>query len=137
MNILQKCVVGMFLLGVLHVSAQETESSQNSTTNSEIENYQLPTFSELSLTIANEYSQVHNRLPNLSNIGEHVEKSIRRGMLDEHSISTTFRNLNTEYSILPNITQKRFQLRDNLNTIMFNGFDANVLHLMGAWKGGQ
>lgn len=137
MKTLRKFILGMLLLGFLQVSAQETESTQSTTNTSEIESFQLPTFSELSLTIANEYSLVRDRLPNLSTIGEHVEKSIRRGMLDEHSISATFRNLTTEYSILPTITQKRFQLRDNLNNIMFNGFDANVLHFMGAWKGQQ
>ncbi|EDP94517.1 hypothetical protein U8527_16480 [Kordia algicida OT-1] len=134
MKRIQKFALAITVLAVLQISAQNTSNTPTIEENETIENFQLPTFSELSNNIATDYSNVRERLPNLSNIGEHVQKGIRRGLLDDHSISATFRNLSTEHSILPNITPKRFQLRNNLNNIMFNGFDVNQLHLNGAYK---
>jgi hypothetical protein len=129
-------VFAICLLTTAQMTAQETSNSQEETTAS-IENFQLPTFSELSNDIASEYVKVRERLPNLANIGEYVRKSIRRGMLDEHSTFAAFYNLSTEYSILPNITTKRYQLRNSLNNIMFNGFDVTQLHVGGAYRGGR
>lgn len=137
MKTIQKFTLGILSLIVVSVSAQEIENTETIEDTVVIEDFQLPTFTELSNSIASEYSQVRERLPNLSTIGEHVDKELRRGLLSEHNIAATFRNLTPEYSILPNITQKRFQLRNSLNNIMFNGFDANQLHLMDAWRGGQ
>jgi hypothetical protein len=139
MKRIHKLTLAITLLVTLQISAQETSQNKEviSEENAAIENFQLPTFSELSNDIATEYSGVRERLPKLSNIGEHVEKEIRRGLLDDHSISATFRNLTPEHSILPNITPKRFQLRNSLNNIMFNGFDVNQLHCSGAYKNGQ
>ena len=135
MKTIQTLTLGIMLLAVLQVSAQENQDTEVVEENAMIESFQLPTFSELSNDIASEYSEVRDRLPNLSNIGEHVQKSIRRGFLDEHSISAAFRNITSEHSILPNISVKRFQLRNNLNNIMFNGFDINQLHLNEGYKG--
>ena len=135
MRTIQKLTLGITLLAVLQVSAQENKDTEVVEEDATIEEFQLPTFSELSNDIASEYSEVRDRLPNLSNIGKHVQKGLRRGLLDEHSISATFRNITSEHSILPNISAKRFQLRNNLNTIMFNGFDINQLHLNKAYKG--
>lgn len=134
MKRIQKFTLVITAFAVLQISAQNTSNASTVEENDMIENFQLPTFSELSNDIASDYSNVQDRLPNLSNIGEHVQKGIRRGFLDEHSISATFRNLTTEHSMLPNITPQRFQLRNNLNNIMFNGFDVNQLHLNGAYK---
>jgi len=134
MKTLQKLTLGIMLFAAFQISAQETENTEAIEKNAEIENFQLPSFSELSNDIASEYSSVRERLPNLSNIGEHVQKGLRRGMLNEHSTSSTIRNLTTEHSILPNISTKRFQLRNNLNNIMFNGFDLNQLHLNQAYR---
>ncbi|MFK7748525.1 MAG: hypothetical protein AB8B65_09050 [Kordia sp.] len=135
MKTLQKFALGIMFLVALQVSAQETQSTEVVEQNAEIENFQLPTFSELSNDIATEYSAVRDRLPNLSNIGEHVKKGIRRGFLSEHNVAAAFQNVTTEHSILPNISAKRFQLRNNLKTIMFNGFDINQLHLNEGYKG--
>lgn len=135
MKTIQKLALGIILLAVFQVSAQENQDLEVVEENATIEEFQLPTFSELSNDIAAEYSEVRDRLPNLSNIGEYVQKGIRRGFLDEHSISAVFRNITSEHSILPNISAKRFQLRNNLNNIMFNGFDINQLHLNEAYRG--
>ncbi|MGH1385511.1 hypothetical protein [Kordia sp.] len=135
MKTIQKLALGIILLAVFQVSAQENQDLKVVEENATIEEFQLPTFSELSNDIAAEYSEVRDRLPNLSNIGEYVQKGIRRGFLDEHSISAVFRNITSEHSILPNISAKRFQLRNNLNSIMFNGFDINQLHLNEAYRG--
>jgi hypothetical protein len=128
MKMIQKFVIVITLLIAVQISAQETEKIA-------IENFELPTFSELSIDIATDYKNVLELLPDLSNIGEHVQKEIRRGFLDENSIRYTFRNFSDENSLLPNISGKRFQLRNNLNRIMFNGFDINQLHLNEAYKG--
>ncbi|WP_420572566.1 hypothetical protein [Kordia sp.] len=135
MKKIPKFVLAIALLAALQISAQEAPYSENSEENTTIENFQLPTFSELSNDIATDYTEVRERLPNLSNIGEHIQKGLRRGLLDEHNISATFRNLTPEHSILPNISAKRFQLRNSLNNIMFNGFDAVQLHANGGYKG--
>ncbi|WP_298520321.1 hypothetical protein [uncultured Kordia sp.] len=137
MKTIQKFALGIMLLAALQVSAQDTNTTEITEENAVIENFQLPTFSELSNDIAAEYSDIRERLPNLSNIGEHVKKGIRRGLFDQNSVAAAFQNVISEHSILPNITTKRFQLRNSLNQIMFNGFDATQLHLGGAYKNGQ
>lgn len=134
MKKIQKLTFVLGLAIVCQMSAQEqaiTMSKDNPT----IENFQLPSFTELSNHIATEYTTTHERLPNLANIGEHIQKSIRQNRFDENSISATFRNLTSEHSILPNISSQRFQLRNSLNNIMFNGFDINQLHLNEAYRG--
>ncbi|QHI39016.1 hypothetical protein IMCC3317_44160 [Kordia antarctica] len=127
MKMIQKFVLAITLLIAVQISAQETE-------NIAVENFKLPSFSELSTDIATDYYKVRESLPNLSNIGEHVQKEIRRGFYSENSITYTFRNFTDGNSLLPNISPQRFQLRNNLNTIMFNGFDANQMHFNGAYK---
>ncbi|AXG70362.1 hypothetical protein KORDIASMS9_02601 [Kordia sp. SMS9] len=139
MGTIRKFTLGIMVFATLHLAAQETENIQMNDENAAIENFQLPSFSELSNSIATEYSQVRDRLPNLATIGEHVHKELRRGMLDMHSVSTAFRNLTPEHTILSDITPRRFQLRTTLNNIMFNGFDAFQAHSVGGWRvfGGQ
>lgn len=134
MKTIQKFILGFFILGSIQISAQETDKAQIIDENIAIENFQLPTFSELSNSIATEYSDVRERLPELSNIGEHVHKGLRRGMLDMHSVASAFHNLTPEHTILPDITPRRFQLRTSLNNIMFNGFDAFQIHAIGGWR---
>ena len=134
---IRKIMFASALLLCVHLSAQETNNIAAEDKATTFESFQLPSFSELSNSIATEYTSVRERLPNLANIGEHVEKSIRGLMLDEQSISATFRNLTTEHSILPNISSEHFRLRNTLNNIMFNGFDVNQLHMNGAYKGGR
>ncbi|MEM6719952.1 MAG: hypothetical protein AAF611_11575 [Bacteroidota bacterium] len=137
MKKIQKLALSLMIVLAFQVSAQETDDTQQINENTAIENFQLPTFTELSSNIATEYSEVRERLPELSTIGEYVHKGLRRGVLSDHNISAAFRNLTTEHSILPDITPKRFQLRTSLNNIMFNGYDINQLHCGGAWRGGQ
>lgn len=122
-------------LGVaIQISAQETIKDVISISAENIENFQLPTFSELSNDIATNYTKVLESLPNLSNIGAYVDKEIRRGFPFEHSTVYTVRNFSSEHSILPNVSPIRFQLRNLLNNIMFTGFDANQLHLNEGYK---
>ena len=135
MKTLQKFGYIVMLIVALQASAQETTNKTATSETTAIDSVQLPSFEELSISIASDYSKVRESLPNLSNIGSHVQKEIRRGMFDQTRISYTFRNIVNETSILPTITPMRFQLRNNLNNIMFNGFDANQLHLNGSYKG--
>ncbi len=128
METLRKVALGIMMLVTLHVAAQETENTKNSEEFAEIEDFQLPTFSELSNSIATEYSEVLERLPDFSMLGSQIKKELRRGMLDQHSVAAAFHNLTSEHSILPNITTQRFQLRNSLNNIMFNGFDVFQAH---------
>ncbi|MEM6685580.1 MAG: hypothetical protein AAF617_07255 [Bacteroidota bacterium] len=134
MKTIQKFIWGALLLSCIHVSAQKTEMEEIIDKHLAVENFQLPTFSELSNSIATEYSDIRERLPELSNIGEHVRKGLRRGLLDMHSVSAAFRNLTPEHTILPDITPRRFQLRSSLNNIMFNGFDIFQVHAVGGWR---
>lgn len=133
MHYIKRFILVLFLGTALQISAQETEENVQVLDES-IQNFQLPTFSELSNDIATDYTNMLASLPNLSNIGKHVQKEIRRGF-NENSITYTFRNFANENSLLPNISPKRFQLRNNLNNIMFNGFDADQLHINEAYKG--
>jgi len=134
MKNIQKFGFLVTLIAALHVSAQTTPSTKVADENDTITNFQLPTFSELSNDIASNYTKVLELLPDLSTIGKYVKKDFGTGMFDQNNISYTFRNFVDENSILPNITPKRFQLRNNLNRIMFNGFDVNQLHLNEAYK---
>jgi hypothetical protein len=133
-----KFVIVLCLLTTIQATAQEKSNdlTQEEKTAAIID-FQLPTFSELSNEIASEYLEVRERLPNLANIGEYVRKSLRRGMLDEHNTFSAFHNLASEYSILPNISTQRFQMRNNLKNIMFTGFDVTQLHIGGAYRGGH
>ena len=128
-------VLAISMLAVLQVSAQSTPHLKVDDEANTIENFQLPTFSELSNDIASEYNNVLESLPNLSNIGTYVDREIRRGFPFEHGTVSTVRNFSGEHSILPNISARRFELRNNLNNIMFTGFDANQLHLNESYKG--
>lgn len=128
-------VLAISMLAVLQVSAQNTANVKVDDEVNTIEKFQLPTFSELSNDIASEYNTVLESLPNLSNIGNYVDKEIRRGFPFEHSTVYTVRNFSSEHSILPNVSPIRFQLRNILNNIMFTGFDANQLHLNESYKG--
>ncbi|MBC8753744.1 hypothetical protein H2O64_03625 [Kordia sp. YSTF-M3] len=134
MHYIKRFILVLFLGVTVQLSAQET-SKDVQTLDENIEEFKLPTFSELSNDIATDYTNVLESLPNLSNIGAYVDKEIRRGFPFEHSTVYTVRNFSSEHSILPNVSPIRFQLRNILNTIMFTGFDANQLHLNESYKG--
>lgn len=129
-----KRFVLVLLLGItLQLSAQET-TAETPKFDSQIENFELPTFSKLSNDIATEYTSVLESLPDLSNIGSYIDLELRRSIIDENNSVLTVRNLVNENSFLDNIIPKRFQLRNSLNNIMFTGFDVNQLHLNNAHK---
>lgn len=134
MKNIQKIGLLAIVLTTLHMSAQMTPYTKVVDENVTITNFQLPTFLELSNDIASNYSKVLDLLPDLSTIGKYVKKDIGTGIFDQNNIVYTFRNLSDENTILPTITPQRFQLRNNLNRIMFNGFDVNQLHLNEAYK---
>lgn len=133
MKHLKKIFLLLFLGAAFQISAQETTEKLPSL-DKDIENFELPSFSKLSNDIASDYNLVLESLPDLSNIGKHIDKEIRRGLFDEHNVANAFRNFNNENSILPNISAKRFQLRNSLNNIMFNGYDINQLHMGEAYR---
>jgi len=131
-NITQFVLI-LFLGATFQISAQEiTEDTPE--LDKQIENFELPTFSKLSNDIAGEYTSVLESLPDLSNIGSYIDQELRKGFPYEHNTVYTVRNLVNENSFLDNISPKRFQLRNSLNTIMFKGFDANQLHINDAYK---
>lgn len=133
MKTIKRFVLVVLLLGItLQVSAQETTKEPE--LNSQIENFELPTFSKLSNDIATEYTSVLESLPDLSNIGPYIDQELRRGFIDEYSISSNFRNFANENSLFQNIRTKKFELRHILNNIMFNGHDVYQLHMSDAYK---
>ncbi|WP_046757392.1 hypothetical protein [Kordia jejudonensis] len=123
----------LFLGVTLQISAQEVTQETPIVFN-DIEDFELPTFSKLSADIASEYVSVVESLPNLTTIGPFVDKELRRSFIDENSTVYTVRNFTEPNSILPNISPKRFELRNSLNTIMFTGFDITQLHCNNAFR---
>jgi hypothetical protein len=136
MKNIKQFVLVLFLGIAMQISAQETTLGISMLA-SDIENFELPTFSKLSTNIATDYNKVIELLPDLSTIGPFIDKEIRRGFPFEHSTVYTVRNLSNEHSILPNISPVRFQLRNVLNNIMFTGFDINQQHCNDAYRGGN
>lgn len=117
-------------LGItLDLSAQETNEEAK-----KIENFELPTFFELSHNIATEYTDLLESLPDLSNIGPYIDQELRQSSVDEHSTVFTVRNFVTENSILATVSSKRFQLRNSLNNIMFTGYDIGQLQMNNVHK---
>ncbi len=133
MKTIKLLVLVLFSGIALQVSAQET-TIEIPELDAQIENFELPTFSKLSNDIASEYTSVLESLPDLSNIGQYIDLELRRSIIDENNSVFTVRNLVNENSFLDNIIPKRFQLRNSLNNIMFNGFDVNQLHMNNAHK---
>lgn len=131
-NITQFVLV-LFLGVTLQISAQEN-TNETPSLDKDIENFELPSFSKLSNDIANEYTNVLESLPDLSNIGPYIDQELRRGIFDEHSVSSNFRNFANENALFQNITTRRFELRAMLNNIMYLGHDVNQLHLADAHR---
>lgn len=125
MKNIQKIVFVLCLAVTVQLAAQEPTKEVVTTFDDTIEDFQLPTFSQLSNDIASDYTKVLESLPDLSTIGPFIDKEIRRGFPFEHNTVYTIRNFANEHSLVPNISPIRFELRNILNNIMFTGFDAN------------
>lgn len=68
MRKIHKFVLAISILAVIQLSAQSTPHLQLDDEDNSIENFQLPTFSELSNDIATDYTNVLESLPDLSTI---------------------------------------------------------------------
>jgi len=68
MQHIKRFILVLFFGAALQIAAQENTQIS---TEEDIEDFQLPTFSELSNNIATDYNTVLEALPDLSNIGAH------------------------------------------------------------------
>lgn len=91
--------------------------------------FKLPTFNELSNTITQDILTLESSLPDLSNIGKLVSEKQFLEFLDEDNIMFNHRNFANDLSLAPNLFSARYELRNNLNRIMFHGYDINQLPL--------